>query len=253
MSQWSFSRADRVICVSNFTKQYMLKLGVQPKQAIVIPNGADATRFYLDSQRREAFRRKMDLSDTIVLLTVGSVTERKGHDIVIRSLPYILERVPNVHYLIAGLPRREAYLKDLANSLGVLEHVHFLGRVDEDALVDIYNASDIFVLTSRQTVDGDVEGYGIAVVEAALCGKPAVVSDNSGLAEAIIPNETGLIVEQEDVLATAQAIVTLCQDHALRQLMGMRARHRALNEQTWEYRAAQYELVLQNVLMGLRR
>ena len=70
--------------------------------------------------------------------------------------------------------------------------MHFLGRLESESLVKYVNACDLFMMTSRHTSTGDFEGYGIAVVEAAFCGKPAVVSRNSGLAEAIVDGGPGL-------------------------------------------------------------
>jgi phosphatidylinositol alpha-1,6-mannosyltransferase len=93
--------------------------------------------------------------------------------VVIRALPHILKVAPKTHYLMAGLPTLKHELTELARKLGVAEHVHFLGRVDADSLVKYLNCCDVFVMTSRLTKDGDCEGFGIAVVEAALCGKPA--------------------------------------------------------------------------------
>ncbi len=76
------------------------------------------------------------------------------------------------------------------------------------------SVADVFVMTSRHANDGDFEGYGIAVIEAALCGTPAVVSDNAGLVEAISPGTTGLTVPPDDPAATSNAILSLLGDDA---------------------------------------
>jgi len=182
------------------------------------------------------------------MLTVGNVTERKGQHVVIRALPYILREVPNVHYLIAGLPTMKEQFRALAAALGVADHVHFLGRVPQEDLPLLMNACDAFVMTSVNTPSGDVEGYGIAVVEAALCGKPAVVSDRTGLAEAVLDRVTGLVVPQNDPKQTAEALITLLTDEFLRQRLGAAAKQRALAEQTWSARAKAYDLVLRKYL-----
>src|SRR5262249_42098920 len=163
----------------------------------------------------------------------GSVTERKGQDVVIRALPHILHQLPNTHYFIIGLPAKATEFAALAQKLGVADYVHFLGRVDAGTVVRYLNCADLFVMTSRHSHDGDFEGYGIAVVEAALCSRPAVVSANSGLAEAIIDGETGLCVPEEDEIATAQAIISLLRNESRRCAMGEAAQRRAMAEQTW--------------------
>jgi phosphatidylinositol alpha-1,6-mannosyltransferase len=103
-------------------------------------------------------------------------------------------------------------------------------------------------MTSRHTPGGDFEGYGIAVVEAALCGKPAVVSDNSGLAEAVSPGKTGLVVPQDSPGAVAEAVTNLLLDDRQRLTMGQAARARALSEQTWQRRAEQYHHLLADLV-----
>ncbi|HEC21954.1 MAG TPA: glycosyltransferase family 1 protein [Chloroflexi bacterium] len=247
LTRWSFQQADRVICVSEFTLGLMLRAGIRPRSQQVIANGADATRFTLwPAGKRQALREALGLGTAPVLLTVGNVTERKGQDIVIRALPRVLEAVPDVQYVIAGLPTQREAFEALAAELGVGEHVHFTGRVDSETLVGLMNICDLFIMTSRH-VQGDVEGYGIAVVEAALCGKAAVVSANSGLVEAIVEGETGLSVPEGDPDATAEAICALLTDDARRQRMGEAARARALAEQTWERRARAYDASLKEL------
>ena len=88
------------------------------------------------------------------------------------------------------------------------------------------------MLTSRHSSNGEFEGYGIVVAEAALCGRPSIVAGNSGLAEAVTDGQTGLVVPENDPDATAQPLVRLLQDACLRHLMGEHAQRRALAEQT---------------------
>jgi phosphatidylinositol alpha-1,6-mannosyltransferase len=149
---------------------------------------------------------------------------------------------------MVGLPTGQAELVSLAQQLHVSQYVHFLGRVGSDALLKCLNVCDVFVMTSRHTSSGDFEGYGIAVVEAALCGKPAVVSSNSGLAEAIVDGQTGLLVPEGNPDATADAIISLLANTYRRRAMGEKARKRALDEQTWDKRGDIYDRFLRRVL-----
>jgi phosphatidylinositol alpha-1,6-mannosyltransferase len=183
-----------------------------------------------------------------LLVTVGNVTPRKAQDVVVRALPRILARVPDARYALAGLPTDGETIRRIAGECGVADRVHVLGRLAPEALCAALNAAEVFVLTSRRTASGDVEGYGIAAVEAALCGRPAVVSRGSGLEEAIVDGETGLAVPPDDPDATADAAIALLTDAGRRVRMGQRARERALSEQTWEKRVARYAGVLERAL-----
>lgn len=245
---WAFQQATSVVSVSRYSWQQLLVLGVKPRSGRVITNGADAARFKtMSAEEVIEFKAGAKLNQGRILLTVGNVSDRKGQDVVIRALPEIIQQVPNTHYFMAGLPSREEEFAGLARQLGVAGHAHFLGPVDDDKLLGLFNCCDVFVMTSRHTVD-EFEGFGIAVVEAALCGKPAVVSQDSGLSEAIDDGVTGIGVPEEDERATAAAIISLLQDEALRKRMGGAAQQRALSQQTWVQCAQQYDALFQHLL-----
>ncbi len=242
--RWAFRRSAAIVSVSEFTRSQMLRLGVVPRKDRVIPNGADPARFRV-LPRTETVRAKAELGlpEAPLVVTVGNVTARKGQDVVVRAL----DAVPDLHYAIVGMPTRGEEIRRLAAEIGVSERVHLLGRLDDARLVRLLNAADLFAMTSRHTADGDFEGYGIAVVEAALCALPAIVSDGSGLAEAIVHGQTGLCVPQEDPLATAAALRELLGDSARRREMGQAARRRAEAEQTWDCRMPAYDALLRDV------
>jgi phosphatidylinositol alpha-1,6-mannosyltransferase len=246
-------RADAVVCVSRYTRSRMMDAGVRPKREHVIPNGGDSERFHpLAEEVVQAVRKRVAPEASHVLLTVGNVTHRKGQDVVIRSLPRVLSRFPGVHYLIAGLPSRESEFRRLAQDFRVERHVHFLGRVSASALTELLNACDLFLMTSRSTPD-QFEGFGIAAVEAALCGRPAIVTKTCGLAEAVLDGETGVCVPEEDETATAEAVIRLLGDVSERTRMGEAARRRALASQTWTHSVAAYDELFQDLARRQRQ
>jgi len=250
LTRWAFEQSNGTVCVSEFTRDYMLNRGIQPSNVTVIPNGADETAFYLLSDE-EASKLRVDYNispETNLLVTVGNISERKGQEVVIRAMPYILAQHPNTHYAMAGLPTLRPKLEALAEDLGVHDHIQFLGRVPSDDLLRLLNTAELFIMTSRHTATGDFEGYGIAVIEAALCGLPAVVAGDSGLSEAIVPGETGLEVPQNDPIATAEAVNELLGNTARRREMGATAQRRAIDEQTWSQRVQRYEHFLNELL-----
>jgi phosphatidyl-myo-inositol dimannoside synthase len=245
LNRLTFPAASAVICVSNYTWQLMVNSGIRPLQGSVIPNGADLERFGImpDDQLRDV-RRKWSLNGSRMLLTVGKVTRRKGQDTVIQALPAILEKAPHTIYIAAGMPTQEKEFTALAQQLNVQEHVRFAGLVSSDTLVELMNLCDVFVLNSRHIPEGDLEGYGIAVLEAALCGKPAIVSTGTGLPETIIDGVTGIAVPQDDPHATADAVLSLLMDDQRRQSMGMAARDRSVALRGWEATVREYHRVM---------
>lgn len=245
LTRQALASAAAVVAVSDYTAGLIREAG-RPRRLVVIPNAADGERFLprLDTAR---LRREWGIDGGHVLLTVGQVSERKAQDVVIRALPRVLAAYPDAIYVMAGLPRRQPEFAALAGELGVADRVRFAGVTSDADLPAAYNLADLFVLVSRQTSGGDVEGYGIVVQEAALCEVPAVVSRGCGLTEAIREGVTGLSVPPDDPDATAGAIISLLGDESRRRSMGREARRLAL-EATWSERVADYDRLLREIL-----
>jgi phosphatidylinositol alpha-1,6-mannosyltransferase len=133
--------------------------------------------------------------------------------------------------------------------LGVEERVTFAGRVDDTTRLALYDRCDVFVMVSRQEVDGSAEGFGIVFLEAAARGKPAVGGRSGGIPDAIEDGVTGLLVDSEDPPAIADACVRLLTDAAL----GAAGRARVAGQFTWEQVAARVERVLQEGVRAAKR
>jgi phosphatidylinositol alpha-1,6-mannosyltransferase len=237
LTRWAFNGASRLVAISDYTRRQMTALGISAGPIRVIPCGADDHLYrVVDPGRALAFRRRLGLEQPRLLLTVGRVTERKGQDVVIQALPHLLAAGLDVHYLMIGVPVLGKQMEELAGRLGVAERVHLLGRLDDETVVDACNACDVFVMTSRHTDTGGFEGFGIAAVEAALCAKPAVVSEQSGLVEAVVDGVTALVVPLHDPQATAAAIARLLSNPELYRRLASQALRHAREEQTWDQR-----------------
>jgi phosphatidyl-myo-inositol dimannoside synthase len=233
--------AETVVAVSDFTAG-LIRRFAEPRRLVVIPNAADGERFQ-PGLNSSTLGHAWEVEGSRVLLTVGRVSERKAQDVVIRALPRILEFYPDLVYVMAGLPEKQAEFAMLAAELGVADRVRFTGLIEGGDLPLAYNLADLFVLVSHQTIDGDVEGYGIVVQEAALCGVPAVVSRDCGLTEAISEGLTGVSVPPNDPEAVATVVIDLLKDEDRRREMGRHARETALAA-TWTERVAEYDRLL---------
>jgi glycosyltransferase involved in cell wall biosynthesis len=248
LTRQACERANVVVSVSHYTLKRLLATGTRPRRTEVIPNGADSDCFYpRETDAVASLRNRLGASGKL-LLTVGNVTDRKGQDVVIRALPRIIQQLGDVDYAIVGLPTDQERLAEMARRLGVQDRVHFLGRIDRERLADAYNACDLFLMTSRHSAEGDFEGYGIAVIEAALCGKAAVVTGGSGLEEAVVHRKTGLVVQEDDPEATALAVVELFGNQTLLRRLGDQARERALAELTTDAMVHGYVRVVESIV-----
>jgi phosphatidylinositol alpha-1,6-mannosyltransferase len=237
--KYAYRRSSAVVCVSGYTERRMHDAGIHPGHVVVIPNGGDSRAFTPGVSAKDRLLNGR-LAGKPLLLTVGNIGERKAQDVIVDALPALVEQGLDVHYLAIGLPTRARELMQRAERIGVSDRVHVVGVWPLDELVTAYQSCDVFAMTSREASDGDFEGYGIAVIEAALCGKPAVVTAESGLEEAVVDGETGLVVPQNDPAAFASAAGQLLRHQSLRETLGENARQRALATATWELRADRY-------------
>ncbi len=212
----------------------------------VIHPGVDTARFSPDADG-SAFRARHAAGAACVLLTVGRLQLRKGHDRVIAALGAIHAEFPGLRYLIAGDGAERGRLESLASEHGVRDLVVFLGPVTDEDLPRLYAACDVFLMPSRQ-IGADVEGFGIVYLEAAAVGKPTIGGRSGGVGEAISDGNTGFLVNGDDVGELAAAIRRFAASKELRLTMGAEGRRRVLAEFEWSRAARQVDEAQADVL-----
>jgi len=168
------------------------------------------------------------------LVTVARIEDYKGFDTVIQALPAILERTPDVGYIIAGHGPDRPRLEKLAHKVGVAERVRFVGSVPDRDLPALYNLASLYVGASRRGGRIDVEGFGISLVEASACGLPIVAANSGGIPDAVRDGETGLLVPPEEPAAFAEAISRLLSDGAAAKRMGQNGRRAVETYFNWD-------------------
>lgn len=178
-------------------------------------------------------RSNLGLESKPVLLTLARLVRRKGVDLVLRCIPNLLLKYPDLHYLVAGEGPEKDSLQMLARALGIGQHVHFLGQTGEITKWALYEMCDVFVMPNRLLDGTDWEGFGIVFLEAALSGKPAIGGRNGGVPEAIEDGVTGLLVNPEDMSALIAAIELLLNNDRTRKKMGALALQRARSQFEW--------------------
>ncbi|GLT18913.1 glycosyl transferase [Vibrio zhanjiangensis] len=159
----------------------------------VIKNGVDCERFSPGNQKNARTQLGLLLSDTIIG-SAGRLEEVKGHDLLLRAMPFVDSKVKLV---IAGDGTKRQTLIQLAKDLHISDRVYFLGLVDD--MPNFYRALDVFCLPSR------CEGFPLATLEAQACGIPTVAHDVGGTKETLCP-DTGLLSQVGDHQALANNI-----------------------------------------------
>jgi phosphatidylinositol alpha-1,6-mannosyltransferase len=188
-----------------------------------------------------------------VLLSVGRLQMRKGHDLMIQAVRHLMRQHDRaLRYVIVGDGHERARLEALVDACGVREYVTFSGEVPAHVLPLYYAACDIFVLPNR-VEQSDVEGFGIVFLEAAASGKPAVGGRSGGVPEAVADGVTGLLVSGTDVEELATTIARLMDSESLRRRLGEAGRARTVREFGWECAAERVATTHRRLVKGHTR
>ena len=220
-------RATRVLAISAATAEVARELGVAPDRCAVMPLGVVAPQPPTPADKQDAghsVRVRYGVGDDgRILLTVGRLVARKGvRWFVAEVMPLLPE---SVHYLVAGSGPDQTAIEGAIFSAGLRGRVHMLGRIDDDERELLLLGADIFV-QPNVAVPGDMEGFGLVVVEAAMRGTPVVASALEGLQDAIVDGETGVLCPSEDADAWQTAVTHLLADSAALIETGERFRKR---------------------------
>jgi phosphatidyl-myo-inositol dimannoside synthase len=167
-----------------------------------------------------AIRQRFNLARNPVILTVGRLQRRKGHDMVIKAIPAIKRIFPQIKYLISV-------------NIGVPDSVVFAGRVTDEELPHYYAAYDVFIMPSRE-LNGDIEGFGIVYLEAAAAGKPVIGGRSGGTDDAILDGVTGLRVDGTNSEEIAAAVIELLSDPQKAQAIGEAGYSCVAADFTWD-------------------
>jgi phosphatidylinositol alpha-1,6-mannosyltransferase len=230
--------AEMVIANSCNTERLLERgWGVPAERVRVLNPGVDAD-YFVPAPRDATRRARLGWGDRPVVLTVGRLQKRKGHDVMIRALAEVRRSLPDVLYAIVGDGEERAALEHLVDAEGVRGHVKFQGELDDAGLRACYQQCDLFVLPNRQ-VGQDIEGFGMVLVEAQACGRPVIGGASGGTAETMRVAETGFVVPCDTPDQLAAAVKGLLSDAPRRARMGEAGRVWAENQFDWKRLAQQ--------------
>ena len=196
----TLKEADKIIAVSNATKNYVLSLGAKPEKVKVLHNGVDLVRFRPLAGKREEMRRKLGISqNSIVVLTVRRLVYKNGIDTLIESANIAVKKNPKIVFLVVGKGPDLNKVQMRIEQLGIENNFRFTGFVKDEDLPFYYNAADFFALPSKSG-----EGLPLVALEAMACGLPVIATNVGGISE-ILMEDYGKIVppNQPELLAKA--------------------------------------------------
>jgi phosphatidylinositol alpha-1,6-mannosyltransferase len=237
-AQKILGKAKKIVVNSRFCQREFLDYGFKAEDCPIVLPGVD-TNFFTPGSPSIPLIKKWGTEGKKVLLTVARLTERKGHDLVIRTLPEILQEFPQILYLIVGRGGDRERLEKLAGDLGVTQAVRFCGFVPDEELPEYYRLCDVYVMPNRETYDStdSIEGFGISFIEASACGKAVIGGKSGGAVEAVAEGVSGFLVDPDSVEELVHAIRKLLSNDELRREIELKGRERAVKEMDWCSRA----------------
>lgn len=249
-----FRALDLVTPVSRATGEACVARGLPPDKLRVVPNGVDVSRFNFpeaaDFSVRPADRPSLRnliepavlLEARLVLCSVGRHVARKGFGWFVREVMPLLP--DDVVYVLAGEGPESAGIALAAKEAGVARRVVLAGRVSEDDLRRLYAGADLFVMPNIH-VPGDMEGFGVVLLEAGLSGAPAIAAGIEGILDVIEDGQNGVLVESANPAAFVAAIRPFYDDHRTVVAAARRAREYTESTFGWEAVADRFVSVLE--------
>lgn len=214
---------SRVICVSEFGYRCLTERGLfPPEQCQMIYNGVDLSRVAESAERGSAFRRRFAIpKEHKIVLQVSWIIPEKGILDLLAAARLVTSRNPYVHFVVVGDgPFREEYTKK-SIELGLRANVTWTGLVEDPFTAGVYDAAEIVCQVSRWE-----EVFGWVVAEAMAYRKPVIATRVGGIPELVTDEDSGFLIERGDVEKLAEKVLTLIEDPARRQSMGIAGRKR---------------------------
>lgn len=233
-------KADLVVALSAELRDRVIELGVRPETVRVVLNGVDLDRFRtLD---RGECRTHLGLAlDKPIVISVGRLTEGKGHQDLIRAVAEVARGSDLQLYIIGGVNLEDHFERQLRNLIAELhlDNVHLVDKIGHDAMPFWYNAADVFCLASKR------EGCPNVVLEALACGTPVVVTDVGAVNKLIVPGTNGFLVPKQGSPTLATAL-----DEALRRQWDRPGIAAAMSRWGWQRCAEEVYELYESVLQG---
>lgn len=209
ITKLALQKADKIISVSNYTRQRLLEdTNIDSEKIVLLPNTFDAGQFKINPKPPYLLKRHNLTDEQPVILTVtrmGRMAKYKGYDQILHALIKVRLHVPNVHFILAGKGDDVPRIKALVTSLNLQDCVTIAGFVPDEELCAYYNLCDVFALPSKG------EGFGIVYLEALACGKPVLAGNQDGSIDPLAEGKLGCLVDPDNVEEIADNLIQILQ------------------------------------------
>ncbi|MDP3964161.1 MAG: glycosyltransferase family 4 protein [bacterium] len=232
----ALKRARLLFANSLYTKKEIISLGLPDRKIEVLTPGCEINT-EIDPDLAQNIKTRYQLEGRWILLTVGRLEERKGHDQIIRAVSRLRALIPHLTYCIVGEGPDDQRLRAIAKEEKVADRVVFAGSVADEELSAWYSLASVFIMVPRVLANRDVEGFGIVYLEAGAFALPVIGGRSGGVSEAILERETGLLVDPYNVHEIAGAIGRLHEEPDFATKLGQKGKERVRRDFRWPDRS----------------
>ena len=235
------NNASKLHALSEFEVNQYLGAGIKREAIEIIPNGVNPQDFS-DTSLTKFFRNTYNLTEEKIILYLGRIHKEKGIDTLVRSFALLSKRIDNIKLVLAGPDDGFlSSLKRIVDELNLADKVIFTGSLNRKQVLAAYNCANIVVYASFH------EGFGIVPLEAAIMGKPVVVSDVPAM-DFVKKGKFGLVVKYGNISQLSEALEILLTDAELSKEMGENGKKFALEHYSWVETGRKIEDVYRHIL-----
>ena len=235
----SYMNANKIAANSNYTKELLIEsLDIDRHKIRVIHPGIDIYDNFIQEDTISKVKNILGDSSPIIL-TLARLEERKGHKIILDALSSLINKYPNLLYIVAGDGPNKINIQLHAKKLNLIDNIRFLGWITEPEKSVILKSSDLFVMTPHLNKES-VEGFGMVFIDAAFHGLAAIGTDTGGIPDAIIDGKTGLIAKTSNLKDITLKIDSLLSSKEKRQSLGQAGLKNAQQKFIWKYKVQEY-------------
>ncbi|URI09508.1 glycosyltransferase [Aquincola tertiaricarbonis] len=227
----------KFICVSEFMRTAALRAGFPESKSVVHYIGIDPTKFQLST-----------VDGPPIVLHVARLVEKKGTQYLLEAFADVKKKFDDALLVIIGDGPLRQRLEQIAEAAGILGSVKFLGVQPHSAVRQWMARATVFTLPSVTATNGDAEGLGMVLLEAAACGVPVVATKHGGIPEAVIDGESGYLVGERDSSALAEALKLVLSSESRRHAMGAAGRRLVEERFNVHLQSEKLEAIYQSVL-----
>ena len=256
--QWiipaTLKKMDRIISISHATTLECERRGISPEKITIIPVGVTINNPFISavSVPLEKLERLVGfpLKDRKIIITIGRLVKRKGVGFFVSEvLTELVKEFPDICYLVIGDGPERGNIEDIIRSNKMSSHAVLLGYVDDETLALVKEIASLFVMPNIP-VEGDMEGFGIVALEAAVAGLPVVASRLEGIKEAVTDGENGILIEPGDAPGYINVLRRLLLDERYRMYLGEKGKAFAVSNFSWETIANRYYSIFEETILA---